>query len=451
MGPVYEATQLSLGRPVALRLLAKGKRPAASLHHPNIVSVYEAGEWDGGTFVAMRLIHGRTLSDLLGRGALSLPRFEEVMRLLGEALSAAHGAGLVHGRVVAHNVIVSEAGAPYLTDLGLGREGSAAADLTALAALSANGPGRVRRRSGYRVLAAAAGLAAVAGVALVGRGDEEAGADSAAPPRVAAGAAPLGSELARGSLRSTGCAADPGPTTPACTVSQGAVRVQRSGVVRRWAVRGAAGELSLQVLRRRDGRLVRVGFSQPVQLRGVGPRAFPANLDVKRGDRIGVLLGPGARIGLRPRANASARLWEGNRTPLPKSASTLAGELLLRADIEAGARAGTPRRLTGARAGSAPPGRVLAKAQIDLGQPGIVHLRLVRVGQAIAIDAFRGPLRLARIAVPDVDARGRALLFTGTCEYPRAVCLRWLNDGERTTVIHAYSLGAGGRTFRVIG
>ena len=80
-----------------------------------------------------------------------------------------------------------------------------------------------------------------------------------------------------------------------------------------------------------------------------------------------------------------------------------------------------------------------------------VDVRLVRDGQAIAIDAFRGPLRLARIAVPDVDARGRALEFTGTCEYPRAVCLRWLNDGERTPVIHAYSLGAGGRTFRVIG
>ena len=53
--------------------------------------------------------------------------------------------------------------------------------------------------------------------------------------------------------------------------------------------------------------------------------------------------------------------------------------------------------------------------------------------------------------MPDVDARGRALELTGTCEYPRAVCLRWLNDGERTPVIHAYSLARGGRAFRVIG
>ena len=203
----------------------------------------------------------------------------------------------------------------------------------------------MRRRSAYLVLAAVAGSAAVAGLALAGRGDEEDGADSAAAPRVAAGAAALGSALAPGSSRSTGCAADPGPNTPACTVSQGAVRVRRAGVVRRWAVRGAAGELSLQVLRRRDGRLVRAGFSQPVQLRGVGPQAFPANLDVKRGDRIGVLLGPGARIGLRPSANASARLWDGRRTPLPETAGALAGELLLRADVKADARAAPPRGL----------------------------------------------------------------------------------------------------------
>ena len=57
---------------------------------------------------------------------------------------------------------------------------------------------------------------------------------------------------------------------------------------------------------RDDGRTVRVGFSQLARVRGPGQHAFPANLNVQRGDRIGVLLAPGARIGFRPRSGATA-------------------------------------------------------------------------------------------------------------------------------------------------
>jgi hypothetical protein len=121
--------------------------------------------------------------------------------------------------------------------------------------------------------------------------------------------------------------------------------------------------------------------------------------------------------------------------------------VLLRADIEAGGRAVAPRQRTGSRAATAAPGRVLEEAAVD----GTVQLKLVRVGRAIAIDTFRGSRRLARIEVPDVDVRGKPLWLSGSCEYPRAVCLRWLNDGDRNPVIHAYRLVRGGRAFRVIG
>ncbi len=80
-GAVYEALQLSLERPVALRLLEPGdfdgaedesrflsqSRIAAALHHPAIVPTSEAGVWEGGRFLASRYIRGRTLAVAMGR------------------------------------------------------------------------------------------------------------------------------------------------------------------------------------------------------------------------------------------------------------------------------------------------------------------------------------------------------------------------------------------------
>lgn len=449
MGPVYEATQLSLGRPVALRLLAGSKPLGASIHHPNVIPTYEAGEWEGGRFAVTRLVHGRTLSDLLNAGSLSPGRFDEQMEAVTDALVAAHRAGLVHGRVAAHNVIVDDAGTPYLADLGLGRPGSETVDLEALAALSARRPGRVRRGRVYLAAALVAGLAVIAGVVFAG-GGESAGDDAAPAPPVASGARPLGSNLAPGPQRSTGCAPDPGPSTPPCTIGQ--IEVREPGVVRRWAVRGADGELTLQVLRARGSRVVRVGFSQPRRAVGTGPQAFPAMLSVERGDRVAVLLSPGARIGLRTGASdASALRWDGRRTPLPQGSQALAGELLLRADVEAGEQAGSPRQITGERAARAEPGRVAAETGVEIEGRGTVEVRLVSLGGTIALDSFRGSRRLARIPVPDLEVGGRALELTGACEYPRSVCLSWLNDGDARPVIHAYSLVLGGRAFRMIG
>ncbi|HEX5910467.1 MAG TPA: protein kinase, partial [Thermoleophilaceae bacterium] len=321
MGPVYEAVQLSLGRPVALRALAGSGPAGASVDHPNIVPVYEAGEWEGRRFVVSRLVRGESLAELLDAGSLSPDRFDEIMDAVSGAVAAAHADGLVHGRLAAHNVIVDRAGTPFVTDFGLGRAGTTEGDRQALAALWSRRPMRARRPA---VVAAAAvlGVAVVVGLLLVAARD---GADTGAAKPV----------------ESTGCAPDPDPNTPACTMSQGMVggrpvMVRADGAVRRWAVRGAAGDLSLQVLRREDGRTVRAGFSQPARVRGPGPHAFPVNLDVRRGDRIGVLLAPGARIGLRPRTGATTQRWDGRRTPLPRP-STLAGQLLLRADVRPGA------------------------------------------------------------------------------------------------------------------
>ena len=433
MGPVHEAVQLSLDRRVALRLLAGSDPAGASVDHPNIVPIYEAGEWEGRRFVVSRLVRGESLAELLDAGSLSPGRFDEIMEAVAEAAAAAHGAGLVHGRLAAHNVIVDRAGTAFVTDFGLGRPGTTEGDREALAALASLRPKR-RRRPGVAAAAAVTGLVGVVGLVLLVGKD---GADTGAAKPV----------------ESIGCAPEPDANTPPCTMSQGMlggrqIQVRADGVVRRWAVRGAAGELSLQVLRRDGGRTVRAGFSQPVRVHGPGPGVFPANLNVERGDRIGVLLAPGAQVGLRARSGATALRWDGRRTPLPRS-SMFGGQLLLRADVQPGGRAAAPRQVTGTRAADAAPGRVLAEAQVDLEE--IVDVRLVRAGKSIAIDSFRGSRRLARVAIPDADSAGKVLELTGTCEYPGAVCLEWLNDGESTPVIHAYSLARDGRRFRVIG
>ena len=86
MGTVYEATQLSLDRVVALKLLAphlsddiafqtrfrREGQIQARLEHPHIVTVYEAGETEHGLFIAMRLVRGRTLKDLINARELDL-------------------------------------------------------------------------------------------------------------------------------------------------------------------------------------------------------------------------------------------------------------------------------------------------------------------------------------------------------------------------------------------
>src|SRR3712207_1993413 len=86
MGVVYRAVDLSLDRPVALKLIAAGiandpdfrarfqreSRLAASLHHPNVIPIYQAGEADGALYITMHLVDGTDLRTALRGGALPL-------------------------------------------------------------------------------------------------------------------------------------------------------------------------------------------------------------------------------------------------------------------------------------------------------------------------------------------------------------------------------------------
>jgi hypothetical protein len=137
MGVVYRATDLSLERPVALKLIApelaederfrdrflREPRLAASLDHPGVVPIYEAGEWDGQLYLAMRFVEGSDLKTVLEReGPLSPERALVVLGQVADALDAAHRRGLIHRDVKPANVLIDEDGHAYLTDFGITKQ-----------------------------------------------------------------------------------------------------------------------------------------------------------------------------------------------------------------------------------------------------------------------------------------------------------------------------------------
>src|SRR5215216_11642 len=133
MGVVYRAEHLNLRRRAAIKIIApdlaeasgfrerfnREARIAAALQHPNIVTVYDAGEEDGLLYLAMQYIEGNDLSAVLrSQGRLRPYRAIDVCRQIAAALDAAHGQGLIHRDVKPANVLI-EGRTAFLTDFGL--------------------------------------------------------------------------------------------------------------------------------------------------------------------------------------------------------------------------------------------------------------------------------------------------------------------------------------------
>lgn len=136
MGAVYRAVHVHLGRTVALKLLSpdlaqsaefrerfvREARAAAELDHPNIVPVYDAGEFEGRLFIAMKFIEGTDLArELAEQTRLTAQRTLEVTMQLADALDAAHEHGLIHRDVKPANALIEDGNRVYLTDFGLTR------------------------------------------------------------------------------------------------------------------------------------------------------------------------------------------------------------------------------------------------------------------------------------------------------------------------------------------
>ncbi|HEX5617037.1 MAG TPA: serine/threonine-protein kinase, partial [Solirubrobacteraceae bacterium] len=140
MGVVYRATDLSLERPVALKVLTdelardsafrrrfvSESKLAASLDHPNVIPIHAAGEHDGILYIAMRFVPGddlRTILKLSGR--MEPGRAARLIAQVASALDAAHAHGLVHRDVKPANVLVTPDDHVYLTDFGLSKRADA--------------------------------------------------------------------------------------------------------------------------------------------------------------------------------------------------------------------------------------------------------------------------------------------------------------------------------------
>jgi len=133
MSHVYRATQLSLERVVALKLLspeldespnfrARFEREGlvqAALEHQHIVPIYEAGYCEHGLFLVMRLIEGPTLKDLIHDRDLNPQRSLRLLGQVAEALDVAHDVGLIHRDVKPQNILIARGDHAYLADFGL--------------------------------------------------------------------------------------------------------------------------------------------------------------------------------------------------------------------------------------------------------------------------------------------------------------------------------------------
>lgn len=136
MGEVWEATDLVIGRPVAIKILKDEylgdpgflerfraeARHAALVNHEGIANVYDYGEEDGSAFLVMELVPGEPLSSILERAHTMPPdRVLDVVAQTAMALHAAHAAGLVHRDIKPGNLLVTPDGRVKITDFGIAR------------------------------------------------------------------------------------------------------------------------------------------------------------------------------------------------------------------------------------------------------------------------------------------------------------------------------------------
>jgi predicted Ser/Thr protein kinase len=144
MGVVYLAEQVRLRRYVALKLIVpelaeddefrrrfeRESQLAASIDHPNVIPVYEAGEAEGVLFISMRYVEGHDLRAIIKAwGRLQPALAARLVAQLADALDAAHARGLVHRDVKPANVLVADEHA-YLTDFGLTKHVSSSSGIT---------------------------------------------------------------------------------------------------------------------------------------------------------------------------------------------------------------------------------------------------------------------------------------------------------------------------------
>ncbi len=136
MGVVFRARQVSLNRPVALKMILAGQladldavrrfhieaEAAANLDHPGIVPIYEVGEHEGQHYFSMGFVEGQSLSQRLAGGPLPAREAAELIRRVSEAIEYAHQHGVIHRDLKPANILLDQNGNPRVTDFGLAKK-----------------------------------------------------------------------------------------------------------------------------------------------------------------------------------------------------------------------------------------------------------------------------------------------------------------------------------------
>ena len=164
MGEVYRAKDTRLGREVAIKILTdefslkqnrmerfeQEARAASALNHPNIITVHDIGVHNGGSYIAMELIDGKSLRELLQAGALPVKRAVSLAAQIADGLAKAHEAGIVHRDLKPENIMISKDGFAKILDFGLAKSSApAVADGSLLSTMAKTGEGTILGTVGY--------------------------------------------------------------------------------------------------------------------------------------------------------------------------------------------------------------------------------------------------------------------------------------------------------------
>ena len=168
MGEVYRARDVRLGREVAIKVLPEEvasdarrlarfeqeARSASALNHPNIITIHEVGESDGTAYIAMELVDGGTVRELVAAGPLPVRKVLALGAQAAEGLAKAHAAGIVHRDLKPENLMVSRDGFVKILDFGLAKltepePGELSAAATQAAGHPETQPGTVLGTVGY--------------------------------------------------------------------------------------------------------------------------------------------------------------------------------------------------------------------------------------------------------------------------------------------------------------